>query len=40
MTGEKDVVVSDENASVTLMKTYFVSISTDLELNRDSENFL
>ena len=40
MTGEKDVVVSDENASATLMNNYFVSISTDLKLNRDSENFL
>ena len=39
MLREKDVVVSDEKALATLMNNYFVNITVDLELKRDSENF-
>ena len=35
----KDVVVSDEKALATLMNNYFVSITADLELKRESEKF-
>ena len=38
MLREKDVVVSDEKALVTLMNNYFVDITGDLELKRDSES--
>ena len=36
---EKDVVVSDEKTLATLMNNYFVNITADLVLKRDSENF-
>ena len=39
MLREKDVVVSDEKALATLMNNYFVNITADLNLKRDSENF-
>ena len=39
MLREKDVVVSDEKALATLMNNYFVNITGDLELKRDSKNF-
>ena len=35
----KDVVVSDEKALATLMNNYFVNITADLELKRESEKF-
>ena len=38
MLREKDVVVSDEKALATLMNNYFVNITADLNLKRDSEN--
>ena len=38
MLREKDVVVSDEKALATLMNNYFVDITGDLELKRDSES--
>ena len=39
MLREKDVVVSDEKALATLMNSYFVNITADLQLERDGENF-
>ena len=39
MLREKDVVVADERALATLMNNYFVNITTDLDLKRDSEKF-
>ena len=39
MLREKDVVVADEKALATLMNNYFVNITADLDLKRDSENF-
>ena len=39
MLREKDVVVSDEKTLATLMNNYFVNITADLKLKRDSENF-
>ena len=39
MLREKDVVVSDEKALATLMNNYFVNITVDLDLKRESENF-
>ena len=39
MLREKDVVVADEKASTTLMNNYFVNVTADLDLKRDSENF-
>ena len=38
MLREKDVV-ADERALVTLMNNYFVNITVDLDLKRDSEKF-
>ena len=35
----KDVVIADEKALATLMNNYFVNITADLDLKRDSENF-
>ena len=37
MLREKDVVVADEKASTTLMNNYFVNVTADLDLKRDSE---
>ena len=34
---EKDVLISDEKALVTLMNQYFVNITADLDLKRDIE---
>ena len=39
MLREKDVVVADEKALATLMNNYFVNVTADLDLKRDSENF-
>ena len=39
MLREKDVVVADEKALATLMNNYFVNITADLDLKRDSEKF-
>ena len=39
MLKEKDVVVSDKKVLETLMNNYFVHITADLELKRDSGNF-
>ena len=39
MLREKDVIISDEKALATLMNNYFVNITADLDLKRDSENF-
>ena len=39
MLREKDVVVFDEKALATLRNNYFVNITTDLDLKRDSEDF-
>ena len=39
MLGEKVVVVAGEKALVTLVKIYFVSVTVNLDLKRDSENF-
>ena len=39
MLREKHVVVSDEKALATLMNNYFVNITVDLDLYRNSENF-
>ena len=39
MLREKDVVVADEKALATLMNNYFVNITADLDLKRDSEIF-
>ena len=39
MLREKDVIISDEKALATLMNNYFVIITADLDLKRDSENF-
>ena len=36
----KDVVIADEKALATLMNNYFVNITADLDLKRDSENFM
>ena len=38
MLTEKDVVVADEKVLATLMKNYFVNVTSDLDLKRDSEN--
>ena len=40
MLREKDVVASDEKALATLINNYFVNITADLELKRDSEIFM
>ena len=40
MLREKDVTVADEKALATLMNNYFVNITADLDLKRDSENFM
>ena len=37
MLREKDVVVADEKALATLMNNYFVNITADLDLKRDTE---
>ena len=34
---EKDVLITDEKALATLMNKYFVNITADLDLKRDSE---
>ena len=34
---EKDVLITDEKALATLMNKYFVNITADLDLERDSE---
>ena len=39
MLKEKDVVVADEKTLTTLMNNYFVNITADLDLNRDSKKF-
>ena len=39
MLREKDVVVAGEKALATLMNNYFVNVTADLDLKRDSENF-
>ena len=39
MQREKDVVVADEKVLATLMNNYFVTVTADLDLKRDSENF-
>ena len=39
MLRDKDVVVADEKALATLMNNYFVNVTADLDLKRDSENF-
>ena len=36
----KDVVIADVKALATLMNNYFVNITADLDLKRDSENFM
>ena len=36
---EKDAVVADEKALVTMVNNYFVNITANLDLKRDSENF-
>ena len=36
---EKDVVVADEKTLATLMNNYFVNITVNLDLKRDSEKF-
>ena len=38
MLREKDVVIADEKTLATLMNNYFVNITADLDLKRDSEN--
>ena len=40
MLREKDVVVADEKTLVTLMNNYFVNVIADLDVKRDSENFM
>ena len=40
MLWEKDVVAADEKALATLMNNYFVNITADLDLKRDSENLV
>ena len=40
MLRENDVVVADEKVLATLMNNYFVNVTADLDLKRDSENFL
>ena len=39
MPREKDVVVAEQKALTTLMNNYFVNVTADLDLKRDSENF-
>ena len=39
MLTEKDVKVADEKVLSTLMNNYFVNVTADLDLKRDSENF-
>ena len=39
MLREKDVVTADEKALATKMNNYFVNITADLDLKRDSKNF-
>ena len=39
MQREKDVVVADEKVLATLMNNYFVTVTADLDLKQDSENF-
>ena len=39
MLREKDVVVADEKVLATLMNNYFVTVTADLDLKQDSENF-
>ena len=39
MLREKGFVVADEKALATLMNNYFVNITADLDLKRDTENF-
>ena len=39
MLRKKDVVVADEKALATLMDNYFVNVTANLDLKRDSENF-
>ena len=39
MLREKDVVVAVEKVLATLMNNYFVNVTADLDLKRDSENF-
>ena len=39
MLREKDVVVADEKALATLMNNYFVNITSNLDLKRDSVKF-
>ena len=39
MLKEKDVIVSDKKVLETLINNYFVHITADLELKRDSGNF-
>ena len=39
MLREKDVVVADEKALATLINNYFVNITADSDLKRNSENF-
>ena len=39
MLREKDVVVADEKALATLMNNYFVNITANLDLRRDSVKF-
>ena len=38
MLRERDVVIADEKTLATLMNNYFVNITADLDLKRDSEN--
>ena len=37
MSKEKDVVVAEQKALTTLMNNYFVNVTADLDLKRDSE---
>ena len=39
MLREKNVVDADEKALATLMNNYFVNVTADLDLKRNSENF-
>ena len=39
MLREKDIVAADEKALAILMNNYFVNVTADLDLKRDSENF-
>ena len=40
MAREKDVIVANEKALATLINNYFVNVTADLDLKRDSQIFI